>query len=128
MELVAVLDNEGKALIEADQVLDLEYEVPFLAHTTLEPMNCTAHVTDNYCEVWVPTQNQGMSMGVAKEITELDEKQIRIHTTLLGGGFGRRSETDYVTQAVPLSKLLGKPVQVTWMREEDMQHDLYRHT
>ena len=126
MALVAALDNEGKARVEANQVLDLEYEVPFLAHSTLEPMNCTAHVTETFCEVWAPTQNQGMSMDVAKEITELREKQILIHTTMLGGGFGRRSETDYVTQAVSLSKLLGKPVQVTWMREEDMQHDFYR--
>ena len=125
-ELLKALDDEGKTKIEANQVLDLEYEVPFLAHAPLEPMNCTANVTDNFCEVWVPTQSQGGCMDAAKEITELDEEQIRIHTTYLGGGFGRRGETDFVKQTLILAKALGKPIKVTWMREEDMQHDFYR--
>ena len=125
-ELLKALDDEGKTKIEANQVLDLEYEVPFLAHAPLEPMNCTANVTDNFCEVWVPTQSQGGCMDAAKEITELDEEQIKIHTTYLGGGFGRRGETDYVKQSLILAKALGKPIKVTWMREEDMQHDFYR--
>ena len=125
-ELLKALDDEGKTKIEANQVLDLEYEVPFLAHAPLEPMNCTANVTDNFCEVWVPTQSQGGCMDAAKEITELDEGQIKIHTTYLGGGFGRRGETDYVKQSLILAKALGKPIKVTWMREEDMQHDFYR--
>ena len=125
-ELLKALDDEGKTKIEANQVLDLEYEVPFLAHAPLEPMNCTANVTDNFCEVWVPTQSQGGCMDVAKEITELDEEQIKIHTTYLGGGFGRRGETDFVKQSLILAKALGKPIKVTWMREEDMQHDFYR--
>ena len=125
-ELLKALDDEGKTKIEANQVLDLEYEVPFLAHAPLEPMNCTANVTDNFCEVWVPTQSQGRCMDAAKEITELDEEQIQIHTTYLGGGFGRRGETDFVKQSLILAKALGKPIKVTWMREEDMQHDFYR--
>ena len=125
-ELLKALDDEGKTKIEANQVLDLEYEVPFLAHAPLEPMNCTANVTDNFCEVWVPTQSQGGCMDAAKEITELDEEQIQIHTTYLGGGFGRRGETDYVKQSLILAKALGKPIKVTWMREEDIQHDFYR--
>ena len=125
-ELLKALDDEGKTQIEANQVLDLEYEVPFLAHAPLEPMNCTANVTDNFCEVWVPTQSQGGCMDAAKEITGLDEEQIQIHTTYLGGGFGRRGETDYVKQSLILAKALGKPIKVTWMREEDMQHDFYR--
>ena len=125
-ELLKALDDEGKTKIEANQVLDLEYEVPFLAHAPLEPMNCTANVTDNFCEVWVPTQSQGGCMDAAKEITELDEEQIQIHTTYLGGGFGRRGETDFVKQCLILAKALGKPIKVTWMREEDMQHDFYR--
>ena len=125
-KLITALDKEGKAKIDTEKSLDLEYEVPFLAHSTLEPMNCTANVKENSCEVWVPTQNQGMSMDVTKEITGLNDEQIKINTTLLGGGFGRRGETDFVTQAVTISKSLSKPVQVTWMREEDMQHDFYR--
>ena len=131
-QFLAALDDEGKGENDAEHAaaglpfLDLEYEVPFLAHATLEPMNCTAYVRDDFCEVWAPTQNQEMSMDAAKDITNLDEDQIRIHTTLLGGGFGRRLETDYVKQAVTVSKLLEKPVQLTWMREEDIQHDFYR--
>ena len=125
-KLITALDEEGKAKIDTEKSLDLEYEVPFLAHSTLEPMNCTASVKGSSCEIWVPTQNQGMSMDVTKEITGLNDEQIKINTTLLGGGFGRRSETDFVTQAVTISKSLSKPVQVTWMREEDMQHDFYR--
>ena len=89
-KLITALDEEGKAKIDTEQFLDLEYEVPFLAHSTLEPMNCTANVKESSCEIWVPTQNQCMSMDVTKEITGLNDEQIKINTTLLGGGFGRR--------------------------------------
>ena len=125
-ELLKSLDEEGKTTTEANQVLDLEYEVPYLSHAALEPMNCTAIVAENYCEVWAPTQSQGGCMDAAKEITELDEEQIKINTTYLGGGFGRRGETDFVKHSLILAKELGKPVKVTWMREEDMQHGFYR--
>ena len=125
-ELLNSLDEEGKTITEANQVLDLEYEVPYLSHAALEPMNCTAIVAENFCEVWAPTQSQGGCMDAAKEITELDEEQIKIHTTYLGGGFGRRGETDFVKHSLILAKELGKPVKVTWMREEDMQHGFYR--
>ncbi len=125
-ELLKALDDEGKTKTEANQVLDLEYEVPYLSHAALEPMNCTAIVTENYCEVWAPTQSQGGCMDVSKEITELDEEQIKINTTYLGGGFGRRGETDFVKHTLILAKELGKPIKVTWMREEDMQHGFYR--
>ena len=125
-ELLKSLDDEGKTITEANQVLDLEYEVPYLSHAALEPMNCTAIVAENFCEVWAPTQSQGGCMDAAKEITELDEEQIKIHTTYLGGGFGRRGETDFVKHSLILAKELGKPVKVTWMREEDMQHGFYR--
>ena len=125
-ELLKSLDDEGKTITDANQVLDLEYEVPYLSHAAIEPMNCTAIVSENFCEVWAPTQSQGGCMDVAKEITELDEEQIKIHTTYLGGGFGRRGETDFVKHSLILAKELGKPVKVTWMREEDMQHGFYR--
>ena len=127
MQMLKALDSEGKTKLEENKTLDLEYEVPFLAHSTLEPMNCTAHVTENFCKVWVPTQSQGGSKDAATEITGLDEEQIQIRTTYLGGGFGRRAETDFVKQALIIAKELGKPVQLTWTREEDMQHDFYRH-
>ena len=76
-ELLNSLDEEGKTITEANQVLDLEYEVPYLSHAALEPMNCTAIVAENFCEVWAPTQSQGGCMDAAKEITELDEEQTR---------------------------------------------------
>jgi len=125
-ELIKALDAEGKTSTEAFKVLDLEYEVPYLSQAALEPMNCTANVTENSCEVWVPTQFQEACMDVAKEISELDEEQIKIYTTYIGGGFGRRGETDFVKQSLILSKELGKPVKVTWMREEDIQQGFYR--
>ena len=125
-DLIEALDDEGRTNPEANKVLDLEYEVPYLSHAALEPMNCTANVTENSCEVWVPTQFQEACMDVAKEVSELDEEHIKINTTYLGGGFGRRGETDFVKQSLILSKELGKPVKVTWMREEDMQHGFYR--
>jgi len=125
-KLRAALDGMGKAEISADKVLDVEYEHPYLHHATMEPMNCTAHVTPESCEVWAPTQSQEYAMKAAKEVTGFSEEQIRIHTTLLGGGFGRRSEWDFVTQAVTVSKALQRPVQVVWSREEDTQHGFYR--
>ena len=106
-ELIKALDSEGKTSTEAFKVLDIEYEVPYLSQAALEPMNCTANVTENSCEVWVPTQFQEACMDVAKEISELDEEQIKIYTTYIGGGFGRRGETDFVKQSLILSKDLG---------------------
>ena len=125
-KLRAALDEMGKAEVTAEKVLDVEYEMPYLHHATMEPMNCTAHVTADSCEVWAPTQNQSFSLKAAMEVTGFSEDQISIHTTLLGGGFGRRGEWDFVTQAVTVSKALQKPVQVIWSREEDTQHGFYR--
>ena len=122
----ATLDEMGKAELSGEKSLDVEYEMPFLHHATMEPMNCTAHVTSNSCEIWVPTQNQEDCMNAAKDVTGFSEDQIIIHTTLLGGGFGRRGEKDFVTQAVIVSKAIQKPVQVIWSREEDTQHGFYR--
>jgi len=125
-KLRAALDGMGKAEVTAEKVLDVEYEMPYLYHATMEPMNCTAHVTSDSCEVWVPTQNQTDTLKAVMEVTDFSEDQIQIHTTLLGGAFGRRSEWDFVTQAVMVSKALRKPVQVVWSREEDTQHGFYR--
>ncbi|MEE3121124.1 MAG: molybdopterin cofactor-binding domain-containing protein [SAR324 cluster bacterium] len=125
-KLRAALDGMGKAEISAEKVLDVEYEHPYLHHATMEPMNCTAHVTADSCAVWGPIQSQEDAMKAAVEVTGLSEEQTRINTTLLGGGFGRRSEWDFVTQAVTVSKALQRPVQVVWSREEDIQHGFYR--
>jgi isoquinoline 1-oxidoreductase beta subunit len=118
--------DAGKALGEASRVVDAVYEVPFLAHATMEPQNCTAHVRPDGCEVWAPTQNQSGSQQAAMRVTGLPREKVRVHTTFVGGGFGRRGETDYVTEAVEVSKAVGAPVKVIWTREDDIQHDFYR--
>ncbi|MCK5256662.1 MAG: xanthine dehydrogenase family protein molybdopterin-binding subunit, partial [Deltaproteobacteria bacterium] len=106
--------------------VDATYEVPFLAHATMEPMTCTAKVTPVSCEVWVPTQSARMVQSAARAHTDLDLSSIEVHPTYLGGGFGRKGETDYAVHAVLAAKAVGKPVKVIWSREEDIQHDHYR--
>jgi len=113
-------------LAGATKKIEAEYEVPFLAHATMEPQNCTAHVRADRCDVWAPTQNQTNTQNVAAKITGLDPKAVFVHTTFLGGGFGRRFETDFVGEAVEISKAIRGPVKVTWSREDDIQHDYYR--
>ena len=125
----AVARKEGDAaaaLAGAAKKIEAIYEVPFLAHATLEPMNRTAHVRADSCDIWVPTQFQTGTQGVAAKITGLPPASVKVHTTLLGGGFGRRAELDFVAEAVQVSKAVGAPVQVVWSREDDMQHDFYR--
>jgi len=102
------------------------FEVPFLAHACMEPMNCTADVRSDRCDVWVPTQGQTASHQAAIAASGLPAKSVNIYTTYLGGGFGRRGEADFVTDAVETSKTVGKPVKVIWTREDDIQHDYYR--
>ncbi|ANK81627.1 MAG: hypothetical protein TEF_13105 [Rhizobiales bacterium NRL2] len=106
--------------------LDVEYQTPLLAHQPLEPMNCTAHVTVDFCRVWAPTQNQQSASAAIREVTGLPKDRIEINTTHLGGGFGRRLESDFVRQAVTVARAIGKPVKLLWTREEDMRHDFYR--
>jgi len=125
-KLMAALDDMGKVDVQAEKVLEVEYEVPYLHHATMEPMNCTADVSADSCEVWVPTQIQDVCMDAAKEVTGFSEDQIQIHTTMLGGSFGRKGTKEYVEQALIISKFIQKPVQVIWSREEDTQHGTYR--
>ena len=113
-------------LVGAANKIEVDYEVPFLAHATMEPMNCTAHVRADRCDVWAPSQAQTNSQNIASKVTGLDPSSVFIHTTFLGGGFGRRFESDFVGEAVEVSKAMGAPVQVTWSREDDMKHDFYR--
>ncbi|MCP4579035.1 MAG: molybdopterin-dependent oxidoreductase [Deltaproteobacteria bacterium] len=102
------------------------YFVPYQAHATPEPMNCTAHVKNGRCEVWAPTQHQDAAQEATARITGLSYRNITVHTPLVGGGFGRRAAVDYVVEAVTLAKIGGVPVQVIWSREEDMKNDCYR--
>ncbi|MDE2477906.1 MAG: xanthine dehydrogenase family protein molybdopterin-binding subunit [Betaproteobacteria bacterium] len=108
------------------KALRAEYALPFLAHATMEPMNCTAFVQKDRVDIWGPTQAQTMNQLVAGKIAGLPPHAVHVHTTLLGGGFGRRFEQDFVAQAVELSKASGKPVKVVWTREDDTRHDFYR--
>ncbi|MEC8260562.1 MAG: molybdopterin cofactor-binding domain-containing protein, partial [SAR324 cluster bacterium] len=107
-------------------VVEAEYEIPYLHHAAMEPINCTAFVTENFCEMWAPTQNQHACMEVAKKVTGLPEEKIKINSMMMGGSFGRRLMDDYVEQALLVSKSLKKPVQVVWSREEDTRHGFYR--
>ena len=118
--------DAGRALKRSGRVFEAVYETPYLAHATMEPMNCVAHVTADGCDVWVGTQAQQGAQATEMEITGLPHSQVRIHTTFLGGGFGRRLEHDFVAEAVEIAKAIGRPVQVLWTRRDDMQHDFYR--
>jgi len=114
------------AFAAAGRTIEAVYDFPYLAHATLEPMNCTARVADGECEIWAPTQSPTATSAAAAAITGLPPERIRVHTTMLGGGFGRRSATDFVEDAVHLSMKLGVPVQVVYTREDDMRAGLYR--
>jgi isoquinoline 1-oxidoreductase beta subunit len=113
-------------LAGAAKRVEAVYEVPFLHHATMEPMTCTASMSADGCDIWVPTQNQTRAQEVAAELTGLPKEQVRVHTTFLGGGFGRRLESDFVSEAVRVSKAAGAPVKVIWSREDDVQHGFYR--
>ena len=116
----------AKALKGAARTIEAVYETPYLAHACMEPMNCTARVTKDQCELWVPTQGQTGAQFVAGRITGLPPEKIKVHTTYLGGGFGRRGEQDFVAEAVELALRTQAPVKVVWTREDDMRHDYYR--
>jgi isoquinoline 1-oxidoreductase beta subunit len=124
---VARSDGDARAaLARAGRRLEAVYELPFLAHATMEPMNATADVRADRCEVWAPTQNQTGTQSFAAEIAGLSPEQVSVHTTYLGGGFGRRFELDFVSDALHCSKAVGAPVKVVWSREDDVRHDWYR--
>ncbi len=108
------------------KAVEAVYRGPFLAHAAMEPMNATADVRADAVEVWAPTQVQTRSRDVAMKITGFPADKVTIHTTFLGGGFGRRLDPDYVVDAVEISKAVKKPVKVTWRREDDMKNDFYR--
>jgi isoquinoline 1-oxidoreductase beta subunit len=114
------------ALAGAAKKVEAIYESPFLAHVTMEPINCTVHVRKDGCEVWTGSQVLSRAQAAAAEVTGLPLEKVVVHNHLLGGGFGRRLEVDYVTQAVRIAKQVDAPVKVVWTREEDVQHDVYR--
>jgi isoquinoline 1-oxidoreductase beta subunit len=106
--------------------VEASYELPFLAHAAMEPLNATAHVRPDGCDVWAPMQNQSGALDAAVQASGLPAERIRLHNTLLGGGFGRRLENDVVVEAIEVSRAVGAPVKVVWSREDDTRHDFFR--
>jgi isoquinoline 1-oxidoreductase subunit beta len=118
--------DAAAALAAASRKIEADYEVPFLAHAPMEPLNCTADVNSDRCSVWASTQGQSAARDIAARITGLSPEKIEVHTLYMGGGFGRRAAADYIGEAVEVSKVVGAPVKLTWSREDDLQQDLYR--
>jgi len=119
-DALKVLDGQGGRRIDAI------YEMPFLAHATMEPMNCTVDLKADGCDLYVGTQVPALAQGAAAKITGLPVDQVRVYNHYIGGGFGRRLEVDSVIQAVQFAKLAKGPIKIIWTREEDIQHDMYR--
>ncbi|MHC2333780.1 xanthine dehydrogenase family protein molybdopterin-binding subunit [Bradyrhizobium sp. USDA 4454] len=125
----AVAQNIGdadKAMAGAATKVEATYQLPFLAHATMEPMNCTVHVRADGCEIWVGNQALSRVQAVAAKMLDLPPEKVVVHNHLLGGGFGRRLEVDGVIRAVQVAKQVDAPVKLVWTREEDIQHDMYR--
>jgi len=118
--------NATNAYKKAAKTLSVEYEQPFLAHATMEPMNCTVEVSATGCDIWVGTQIPTFAQGMAAKTLNIPVEKVRLHNFLIGGGFGRRLEFDGVVQAVKIAKQVKGPVKVIWTREEDIQHDMFR--
>jgi isoquinoline 1-oxidoreductase beta subunit len=116
------LPQEGSAPMG---LIDAIYTIPYEAHATMEPMNCTAYYHDNSCEVWAPTQSAQDVQGAVTNAVGLARSKVTVHVPLMGGGFGRRLQTDYADEAARVSKAIGAPVQVVWTRDDDIQHDFY---
>ncbi|WP_420223596.1 molybdopterin cofactor-binding domain-containing protein [Pigmentiphaga litoralis] len=124
-----VARNDGDANKDAPkggQRLEAVYEMPFLAHATMEPMNCTVDLRADGCDLWLGTQVPALAQGAAAKLTGLSNDQVKVHNHFIGGGFGRRLEVDMVTQAVAFARQVKQPVKFVWTREEDIQHDMYR--
>lgn len=124
-----VVRNEGDAgasFSSASKKVEATYEFPFAPHACMEPMNCTVHIRPDSAEAWVPTQAPQWAQETIARVAGLKPESVVVHTTLMGGGFGRRYQADFVMEAAQLAKTTGKPVMVLWTREDDMQHDFYR--
>jgi isoquinoline 1-oxidoreductase beta subunit len=114
------------ALAKSAIKIEVTYEFPFAAHASMEPMNCTVHIRPDGAEAWIPTQAPQWAQDVIAGVSGLPHDSVVVHTTLMGGGFGRRYQADFVMEAAQVAKASGKPVMVLWTREDDMQHDFYR--
>jgi isoquinoline 1-oxidoreductase subunit beta len=120
------IGDAEKAMAGATTKIEATYQVPFLAHATMEPMNCTVHVRHDGCEIWVGTQALARAQASAAKTLGLPLEKVAVHNHLIGGGFGRRLDVDGVVRAVQIAQRVDGPVKVVWTREEDIQHDMYR--
>ena len=120
------IGDAGKAMASAATKVEAIYQVPFLAHATMEPMNCTVHFRKDACEIWIGTQAIARVQAMAAKAAGLPTEKVIVHNHLIGGGFGRRLEADGAVRAVEIAKQVDGPVKVVWTREEDIQHDAYR--
>jgi isoquinoline 1-oxidoreductase beta subunit len=123
---VAKVEGDAAAALKDGELIEAAYEMPFLAHATMEPMNCTVHLTPGACEIWVGSQVLSRAQAIAMKVTGLPAERVTVHNHLIGGGFGRRLEVDYVDKAVRIAQHVDGPVKVIWLREEDVRHDIYR--
>ena len=134
--LRATLDGEAPSaqregdpeteIASATKQVEAVFQLPYLAHTAMEPLCATAHLTDKSCQVWAPTQGPALQKMVLGQVLGLDDTQVDVMPTLIGGAFGRKAELDNILQAAFISKFSGHPVKLIWSREEDVQHDFYR--
>jgi len=132
----AAKDSEGdlkreegdidQAFEQADKIIELEYSVPFLAHSTMEPMNCTAHIKEDKADIWTSTQAPDLARVAVARVTNLSLDDVDIHNQFIGGGFGRRLSQDFVAEAAEISYKFGGVIKLIWSREEDIKNDLYR--
>ena len=118
--------DAAAAISGAAKKVEALYEAPFLSHAPMEPPNCVVHVREDSCDVWASTQMQTMAYQIAVKITGLPPDKVNLHSEFMGGGFGRRGSSDFVAEAVEIGKLIKVPVKLTWSREDDIRHDLYR--
>ena len=124
-------DNIEAAYDQASHRIDATFELPYVPHATMEPMNCTAYFKGDSCEVWVPTQAPAAAREIVRQITGLDFSRITINSTYCGGGFGRRIYQDFVAESVQIAydlhqRGVSAPLKVVWTREDDFRHDYYR--
>jgi isoquinoline 1-oxidoreductase beta subunit len=120
------IGDADKAMVNAATKLDVTYQLPFLAHAAMEPMNCTVHFRKDECEIWIGSQAIARVQAIAAKAAGLPPEKVVVHNHLIGGGFGRRLEADGAIRAVEIAKHVDGTVKVVWTREEDIQHDMYR--
>jgi isoquinoline 1-oxidoreductase beta subunit len=118
--------GDAQDALKSSDTVEAHYELPFLAHAPMEPMNCTVHVRPDGCDVWVGTQVCARTQAIAAKVTGLPLERVAVHNQLLGGGFGRRLDVDGTEKSVRIAQKVDGPVKVVWTREEDIQHDYYR--